>query len=422
MVLALKNGLTTMRVGWFLAKREIQRSNKWATALISLVMTLTFLNLIVVRGILIGLTEGAVVSNRERYSGNIFISTLTDKNFIEQSFLILKYIHSIPGVKDVSPRYVANGKVEAGYRTKVSPIDQPESTGAVIVGVDPETEMNVTNINKYMIEGEFLTDTDKDMAVLGSNLVYKYTPVEQQGTRALKEASVGSKIRITLNGKTVEVTVKGILKTKVSGNDSRIFMLSEQVRQILGRDDLNVNEMAVRVDPGSDINLITKSIRNQGFEKFAKIQSSTEALPKFITDVQLTFNILGNLIGSIGLVVASITIFIVIFVNAITRRKFIGILKGIGINARAIQFSYVIQSGIYALAGIAVGLAMIYGFIKPFFDNNPINFPFSDGTMVATPDDVLKRVVILIVATMIAGYVPARLVIRQNTLDAILGR
>lgn len=422
MIQGLKNSLTTIRVGWFLAIREIQRNNKWATALISLVMTLTFLNLIVVRGILIGLTEGAVVSNRARYSGDIFISTLTDKNFIEQSYLILKYIHSIPGVKDVSPRYVTSGRVEAGYRTKVSPNDQPESTNTVIVGVDPETEINVTNINKYMIEGEFLSDTDKDMVVLGSNLVYKYTPVEQQGTRALKEAGIGSKVRVTLNNKTIEVTVKGILKTKVSGNDSRIFMLSEQVRQILGRDDLNVNEMAVSVEPGTDIKLITKSIRNQGFEKFAKIQSSTEALPKFITDVQLTFNILGNIIGSIGLVVACITIFIVIFVNAITRRKFIGILKGIGINSRAIQFSYVIQSGVYAITGIAVGLAFIYGLIKPYFDSNPINFPFSDGTMVATPDDVFKRVIVLIVATMIAGYIPARLVVRQNTLDAILGR
>ena len=43
------------------------------------------------------------------------------------------------------------------------------------------------------------------------------------------------------------------------------------------------------------------------------------------------------------LVVASITIFIVIFINAITRRKFIGILQGIGISGEAIEIdaSYV---------------------------------------------------------------------------------
>jgi ABC-type lipoprotein release transport system permease subunit len=47
--------------------------------------------------------------------------------------------------------------------------------------------------------------------------------------------------------------------------------------------------------------------------------------------------------GSIGIVVSAITLFIVIFINAITRRKQIGILKGIGINSFAIEFSYLFQ-------------------------------------------------------------------------------
>jgi putative ABC transport system permease protein len=146
------------------------------------------------------------------------------------------------------------------------------------------------------------------------------------------------------------------------------------------------------------------------------------ALPKFLKDIQNTFAILGNAISAIGLVVASITIFIVIFVNAITRRRFIGILKGIGITPRAISISYILQSIFYAVAGAAVGMVIVFGLLKPMFVAHPINFPFSDGILVATLPGTMLKAFILLMATMIAGYIPARIVIKHNTLNAILGR
>ena len=67
-------------------------------------------------------------------------------------------------------------------------------------------------------------------------------------------------------------------------------------------------------------------------------------------------------------------------------------------------------------------MILIFALIKPYFANNPINFPFSDGILVATLGGTLIRAFILLVTTMIAGYIPARIVIKQNTLSAILGR
>ena len=139
-------------------------------------------------------------------------------------------------------------------------------------------------------------------------------------------------------------------------------------------------------------------------------------------DIKATFNILGTAISGIGLVVASITIFIVIFVNAITSRRYIGILKGIGINQKAILYSYMYQAFIYASLGIIFGMILIFFVIKPYFAANPINFPFSDGILVATVSSSLLRAGVLLITTIIAGYIPARIVIRQNTLSAILGR
>jgi ABC-type antimicrobial peptide transport system permease subunit len=121
-------------------------------------------------------------------------------------------------------------------------------------------------------------------------------------------------------------------------------------------------------------------------------------------------------------VVASITVFIVIFINAITRKKFIGILKAIGIRGRSIEFSYVFQSLFYAIIGSIIGLIILYFAIEPYVAANPINFPFSDGIIVAPIVETLLKVLLLIIATILAGYVPARIIIRKNTLDSILGR
>ena len=152
------------------------------------------------------------------------------------------------------------------------------------------------------------------------------------------------------------------------------------------------------------------------------MQTAEDALPKFVIDIKNTFAILGNVVGSIGLVVASITIFIVIFVNAITRRKFIGILKGIGISSQAIEIAYVFQSLFYAVLGIGIGLLVLYGFLVPFVAANPIKFPFSDGILVAEVGATFFRVFSLMFATLIAGFIPARIVVKRNTLDSILGR
>jgi hypothetical protein len=64
----------------------------------------------------------------------------------------------------------------------------------------------------------------------------------------------------------------------------------------------------------------------------------------------------------------------------------------------------------------------VFGLIKPYFTAHPINFPFSDGILVATLSGTLIRAGILLIATVIAGYIPAKMVIKQNTLSAILGR
>ncbi len=411
-----------IRIGFFLAIRQIRRSSIWTNGLIIFVMILTFLNLVIVSGILVGLIEGAVEAVRNQYTSDIIVSNLNNKTYIEHSPEILENIRALPQVDLVTARYLNGSTLEANYKTKINLTDKANIASSQIVGIDPIAEDKVTGLSKYVIEGEYLSPGDYDQVLLGSYLIKKYVPVDSPGFSALSDVEPGTKIRIQTNGTTREVTVKGIVKTKVDEVSFRVYMIDSQLRSMIGRNDFNVDEIAVKLKEGSNPDSVRDAIKRSGADKFAKVQTSADAQPKFLKDIKDTFALLGNMISSIGLVVASITIFIVIFINAITRRKFIGILKGIGINGQAIEMAYLLQSVFYSVVGSIVGLILLYGILQPFIARHPINFPFSDGILVATLTGTSIRVGLLILATLIAGYIPARMIVRKNTLDSILGR
>lgn len=411
-----------IRIGFFLAKRQIKRSNPWTTVLIVFVMFFTFINLVVVSGILVGLIQGAVDGIRTHYTSDVIISSLNNKKYIENSPEVINIAKLIPGVEAVSARYLEGGTLEANYKTRTNEKEKPNTATALVAGIDPVAEDNVTHLSKFVVEGEYLTPTDYDQVLLGAFLDKKYMELDSPGFSALNNIAPGVKIRINVGGVLREVTVKGIIKSKVDEISLRVFMVDSQLRNIIGQNDFNVDEISIKLKPGIDPSTVRDILKRNGVDKVAKVQTYIDAQPKFIKDIQDTFSILGNVLSSIGLVVASITIFIVIFINAITRRKFIGILKGIGVHERAIEISYILQSFFYALCGSVIGIVVLYGFLQPWMAAHPIDFPFSDGILVAPLSGTLFRIGLLMAMTILAGFIPARLVVRKNTLDSILGR
>ncbi len=414
------------RVGSFLAYRQIKRASLWTTLLIIAVMTLTFLELVVINGVLVGLIQSSIEAQRERGTSDVVINKLDQKNEIENSNDIIAVAKSLPQVEAVSYHYVGAGKLNADYRRKLRNDEKPNEVPLTIGGIDPIAEEGITHLSKYIIEGNYLQDGDTDGILIGANALYKYTPIEVTGFSTLKNVSIGQKIKVSIGKNSKEVIIRGFIKSKVDNNDFRAFMLNSEVRKLLGRSSPNVDEISIKIKPEYSIDTapleVKRILLNNNFDDGAKIQTWQEAEPKFLKDIAATFGMLGNLIGSIGLVVASITIFIVIFVNALTRRKFIGILKGIGVNPKSIEISYVIQSIFYAVVGTVIGLVVLYGFLVPFIYAHPINFPFSDGILYAPLFGTMVRATLLLVITVVAGYIPARMIVKRNTLDAILGR
>lgn len=421
--------LNAVRVGWFLAVRQIRHAGKGTTALIIFIMVLTFLNLVVVSGLLIGLISGSFQQFRESYSGEVIITSSSGRDYIENSPSLLTFLHSHPEVQALSARYAVMVQVRGTLGEVTKKNEQPNEMGARLVGFDPEVEEVVTGFSTFIMSGENLNKNEQGYILIGANLLKKYSSFADAnipGLTLLDNVDVGSRVRISMtrkDGKIIskEVTVKGIVKSKVDEISTRVFIIDSELKSMLPIYKEQVQEIAVRTEPSYATQLV-QEIKDMRGSSLARIQTSDEAIPSFLRQIESTMTVLGNALSSIGLVVASITVFIVIFINAVTKRKYIGIMKGIGISPRAIQFSYIFQALFYGIAGSFIGVVLTFGLLKPYFAANPINFPFSDGILVVTPIGAAIRVVILLVVTLAAGFLPAKLIVRRNTLDAILGR
>lgn len=416
----IKNSLNT---SWFLANRQIRRSSKWSHVLIISVMMLTFLNLVFVSGVLVGLIEGATKLVREYYSGDVLVKELSTEDYIIDSDGLIQTANGIYGVEALTSRYIGDGIIQAGYRDRRNPYEPIDSTGLRFAGIDPEVEDEVMDISRFMMEGEFLEEGDNNYILMGSNLIRENLSIPEAERYTVSGVKVGDKVRIIVGDVSKEYTVKGIIGGKIEALSLKVFMTKEEAEDILNRKQKGLNEIAINIDYSKTTpEEVVAKLKASGFDEKAQISTWQDSLGTFFEDITNTFSLLGNMIGSIALVVAAITTFIVIFINALTRRRYIGIMKGIGVDKLTIELAYVWQSVFYAVIGSSIGVFITFFILKPYFDANPIDFPFSDGILAVSVEGTVVRLLLLFATTIIAGYLPARMITKENTLNAILGR
>jgi len=416
--------MNILRVGWFLAKHQIKNSNKSATLLIVFIMMLTFLNLVVISGVLVGLIEGANIANKEQYTGDVFISTLSGKTDIGHTNEIESTLRKIDGISNISIRYAKGGKIEANYKTRRDFSELQDIASTQIVGISPEEEDKLSSLSKYINEGSFLNKEESGYILIGKNLLHRYSEDFGDVFASLEGVYPGDEVKVTVGENTKIFIVKGIISSKVNQVSLRAFITKEDFFRLVDKPNLNANEISIKLSTNGTMtaDILKDNLIKSNFSLDAKIQIATEAIPEFLNQIRLAFELLGNVIGLIGILVASITIFIVIFINAVTRKKYIGIMKGIGIKEKAIEVSYVFQSIFYASLGGFLGLLVTYILLVPFFNAYPLNFPFSDGILVVPINGTVLKFCLLLFVTLIAGYIPARRIVKKNTLDSILGR
>ena len=409
-----------LKLALFLAYKSIIKGNRWALVLIILVMSLSFANLILTPSILSGLTNTLDEQQVNTLFANIVIDPEEDEYYLERVEQTVRKIEQVPGVTGVSAHLNSNAFIEYQWQEKDSPSDKGKSGTWSVIGIDPAREVGVTTIHERIIEGSYLDANDRDEIVLGVEITGG-DRAQTSSFLTLEGVRVGDKVRLTYsNGVQREYRVKGIFHAQEMTRADRLaFVTRKEMDSVMGRSIFTdrASQVLVSVDQTGSESWFIEEFRNLGIN--GEIRSWREF--GSLSGIVSSFDIVASLISSIGLVVAGIVMFIVIYINVLNKRRQIGILRAIGIKRSVIIFSYLFQALFYAVFGIIFG-GLIFGYgLQPYFVLHPLDLPLGMVSLSIKPITIHNAVLGIFAAAILAGFIPVLSIIRQSIIKAVWG-
>lgn len=407
--------LIDIKTAYFIAYKTIIKGHKSTVSLIIFILSLSFFNLMFVSGFLSGFSDGIMQSMIDTSTAHIIVlpqEEPTRKDFIVDQNNVRAQIQTIPGIIATASHYQLGGSV--AYDKEKN--GKFKYVSASIIGVNQKEEKDVLTVHENIVSGEFPDNLNKDEIILGANLSGGFDTVQ---TTDLGGAVVGDEVQVTYsNGISRTYTIRGIYKITIGGIGGGAFISTKEAEAILSTYN-NASEIMVKVDLTKDtldgyINKIKTMLPTLKIEKYTARLATVGILIS-------AFDIIAIIVSVISIIVAAITIFVMIYVNAVSKRRQIGILKAIGIKESIIELSYILQSLFYASLGVVGGMIIIFWIVAPFIAIRPIPMPYGDASLVYTSLGIFINIISLIVAGILAGFVPAKIVARENILKSIWG-
>lgn len=409
-----------LKLTLFLAYKSIIKGNRWALVLIILVMSLSFANLILTPSILSGLTNTLDEQQVNTLFANIVIDPEEDEYYLDRVGQTVRKIGQVPGVTGVSAHLNSNAFIEYQWQEKDSPSDKGKSGTWSVIGIDPAREVEVTTIHEHIIEGSYLDANDRDEIVLGVEITGG-DRAQTSSFLTLEGARVGDKVRLTYpNGVQREYRVKGIFRAQEMMRADRLaFVTRKEMDSVMGRSVFTdrASQILIKVDQTGNEGWFIEKFHNMGIN--GEIRSWREF--GSLSGIVSSFDIIASLISSIGLVVAGIVMFIVIYINVLNKRRQIGILRAIGVKRSIIIFSYLFQALFYAVFGIIFG-GLIFGYgLQPYFVLYPLELPLGMVSLSIKPITIQGAVLGIFAAAVLAGFIPVLSIIRQSIIKSVWG-
>ncbi len=405
-----------LKVAFFLGYKSIVNGHKSTIVLMIFILSLAFVNLVFLASILNGVTTTLNNQLINNSIANIVIDPQeepTRKNYIVHTKELRQRIENLPGVVAT----VAHYNFMATFAYDKNKDGQWKYGSWPIIGVDPEEEPAVTGISEHIIAGDYLEGIGNGDIVLGADIAGGYGAAEE--IKSLGGAEVGENVFVNFgNGINRKYTIRGVSKVKFLLVDQNAYITAKEARSILGLSDDRASQIVVKIDKTGNEDKYIEQIKE--IAPNLKVRKWSE-YTTMINSITGSFGLIVDIVSGIGLAVAATTIFILIYVNTVNKRRQIGILKAIGIKENIIITSYVLQAFFYAIFGIVFGSIIMFCFVNPYFISHPIILPIGDVSLTIKQAQVMQSIISLLVASLVAGFVPAWRAVRENILKAIWG-
>ena len=395
------------RIPFFLITRHLARCNKWTLLLIVFLLSIAFINLVFINS----LFNGVIESNNEQIintkTGNIMVVPPRGRDFIENSGDVVGKVEQAMGVKDAAPET----ELKSGLEFKGSKGDYATTA------IDPAQEKRVTTVSRKMTEGSYLKPGDREGIIIGKEVAGE----ENGKTQPLSfgRVRVGDTLTVVKGDNRHEFKVRGVFNTKFSGTDDRAFITREALERIAPGSGGKATDIVVKTRETGDEQAVIRQLKALGVEGMYFTWQQAAGKLASVTDSFVTIN---ALLTVVGYFIAAVTIFIIMYVDITHKRQEIGILRAVGVKSYLIGTTFVLQTIVYSFLGVALGTAMYFGIIFPYFQAYPFSIPIGDVTLSVSPADFVSRGLSVIFVGILSGLIPAIIGLRTKILDAILGR
>lgn len=401
--------MRSLQVSIFIAARSIFRGNFWIGALTTLMMVLVYLNLLFAPSLLQGVIFQMNSKLQDTLVGNITVESSNPGALISDSNKLVSQILDINGVEAATPSRTLSGQLQLGS----------ERGTAEVSGIDTESFKAVYTIPKYMIEGSFLTPTDKDQIVLGAQIAGAGKAKLELYSDSLKNAHVGDVVTINFaNGVTKKYAVKGIYQTEFVQADLKSLINSEEFSQVLPSSVNTASAINIKLKPNTNQDSINAQI--QALRADVKTRTWQERAG-FVQSYTESIEVINKILRAVALVVGFLTIFIITYVDVVNKKRQIGIERAIGISPPTIILAYEMRALFYTIIGSVLGAAIFVLILVPLEARYPFHFPLGNVYLDVNPVFMIRNGVILVLVSISSATLPAWRAVYSKIVDAIWG-
>lgn len=329
--------------------------------------------------------------------------------YIPESAELIQRLKKDERVKAVSPRVIV-----------MSMIASARANGGVrVLGVNPESEIEVTDLSSKVVEGAFLEGVRRNPIVVGEKLAEKL------------RLRLRSKLVLTFqttDGQLVSASfrVAGIYKSiNTKYDELNVFVRDTDLQSLLGKEGV-VHEIAVLLNDNRQTVAFSKDYAG-AYPKLL-VQWWGEIMPELQLAIETFDQIMGIIIFIILLALA-FGIINTMLMAVLERVKELGMLMAVGMNRKRVFLMIMYETIMLMVVGAPLGLLMGYFTITGLgqvgidlshwgeglssYGFNAIIYPKLEG------DKYLKILVQVVVVTLVSALIPARRALKLNPVDAI---
>ena len=270
---------------------------------------------------------------------------------IEDHVNFRNQISSVPGISSVIPR-LQNFSLAAS---------ESSSKGALVIGIDPESENQYNELNSRVIKGSYLSENEN--AVIIAEGLSNYLKLKVNDTLVL--VSQGYHASIAAG----QYPIKGIVKLPNPQMNRMTAYLPLTTAQAFNGAEGLVNAFMLNVSDRTQVNATQLMLQDQLGPAYA-IMRWDEMHPEIQKSINTDTTIATLLLSALYLIVG-FGIIGTIVMMALERKREFGMLQAIGLQKSQIQTVILLESLMLGVIGVILAWLIAFPIVN-FMHNNPI--------------------------------------------------